>query len=210
MLLNDYPDLRVTSDCTRGLIIDKLSELSNADECVLIIMGASGASQSKSLYWGSTTIAAASKSSVPVIVVPNKRFTFDVNKVALLTNFKASELDTLREFRALLGTPQQITIVHVFKEDQRAGITDTIESWAYNIREMGPVDSVNAMAEPIHEDDEQLDTIPEVVSKAIDELDPSLILITPSRKTFFQRLFRPSVSKAIALELQKPAFFDKI
>ena len=208
-LLLKYPGLHITSECTRGLIIDKLSDLSNSGEFALIIMGASGASQSKSLYWGSATIAVASKSAVPVIVVPNGTFNFDVNKVALLTNFKAAELDTLREFQNLLGTPG-LTIVHVFKEDQRPLITDTIDSWAYNIREMGTINSVNAVAEPIHEEDEQLDTVPEVVSKTIDELQPDLILITPSRKTFFQRLFKPSVSKAITLELQKPAFFDKI
>ncbi|MGO1597696.1 MAG: universal stress protein [Sphingobacterium sp.] len=209
-LLLKYPGLHITSECTRGLIIDKLSDLSNSGEFALIIMGASGASQSKSLYWGSATIAVASKSAVPVIVVPNGTFNFDVNKVALLTNFKAAELDTLREFQNLLGTPEAVTIVHVFKEDQRPLITDTIDSWAYNIREMGTINSVNAVAEPIHEEDEQLDTVPEVVSKTIDELQPDLILITPSRKTFFQRLFKPSVSKAITLELQKPAFFDKI
>src|SRR5690606_31024493 len=97
-LQRDHPELNISSECTRGLIIDKLSELSNTGKFALIVMGASGASQSKSLYWGSTTVAVAAKSEIPVIVVPNRKFNFDLDKVALLTNFKAEELDTLRIF----------------------------------------------------------------------------------------------------------------
>ncbi|HIY75529.1 MAG TPA: universal stress protein [Candidatus Sphingobacterium stercorigallinarum] len=209
-LLKKNPSIHITWECARGLIIDKLSALSNTGKFAIIIMGASGASQSKSLYWGSATVAVASKSAVPVIVVPDGDFNFSLRKAALLTNFKAEELDTLREFQNLLGPPQQLTIVHVFQEQKHSLINDTLDSWAYNIREMGSIEQVDTFAEHLQPGDEDLDTIPEIVGKAVEELNPDLILITPSRKTFFQRLFKPSVSKAIALELKKPAFFDKI
>lgn len=210
-LVKTYPQLHISIECSRSLIIDKLTELSQSGKYALIVMGASGASQSKPVYWGSTTVAVASKSEVPVVVIPNHQHTFDINHAALLTNFKSEELDTLKEFQDIVGIPNQLTLIHVFKESQKSeNVNDDLDSWVYNIREMGSIADVQTIAEPINKDDVELDTVPEVVSKIISEVDPQIILITPSRKTFFERLFKSSVSKAIALELSKPAFFDKI
>ncbi|MGH2624891.1 MAG: hypothetical protein ACRDE7_14580, partial [Sphingobacterium sp.] len=104
-----------------------------------------------------------------------------------------------------------LTLIHVFKEKQKKqNIDDTLDSWAYNIRDMNHISQVDTVSEPLNKSDDSLDSIPEVVSKIINDVNPSIILVTPSRKTFFKRWFTPSVSKAIALELSKPAFFDKI
>ena len=210
-LIQEFPQLHISIECSRSLIIDKLTELSQTGKYGMIVMGASGESQSKPLYWGSTTVAVASKSKLPVTVIPNHSFHFDIQQAALLTNFKPEELDTLKEFQNIMGAPQKLTLIHVFKESQKAeNVAEDLDSWAYNIREMGTIEQVNTIAEPIHKDDIELDSVPEVLSKVITEADPQIILITPSRKTFFERLFSSSVSKAIALELSKPAFFDKI
>lgn len=210
-LVKSYPQLHISIECSRSLIIDKLTELSLSGKYALIVMGASGASQLKSLYWGSTTVAVASKSEVPVIVIPNQAFTFDINHAALLTNFKAAELDTLKEFQEIIGIPNDLTLIHVFKDGPKPeNVKDDLNSWAYNVREMGAIHEVLTIAEPINKEDIELDSVPEMVSKIISEVNPQIILITPSRKTFFERLFKRSVSKALALELNKPAFFDKI
>jgi len=210
-LIKNYPQLHITIECSRSLIIDKLTELSQSGTYSLIVMGASGASQSKPIYWGSVTVAVASKSAIPVMVIPNQTFKFDIQHAALLTNFKAEELDTLKEFQEIIGIPNDLTLIHVFKENQKPeNISDDLHSWAYNIREMGSIGMVSTVAESINKEDIELDSVPEVVSKIISTVNPQIILITPSRKTFFERLFKSSVSKAIALELSKPAFFDKI
>ena len=210
-LIKKYPELHISIECSRSLIIDKLTELSQSGKYALIVMGASGASQSKPIYWGSTTVAVASKSEVPVMVIPNQTHTFNINHAALLTNFKSEELDTLKEFQDIIGVPEELTLIHVFKGSQKLdNIKDDLNSWVYNIREMSAISTVNTIAEPINKEDIELDSVPEVVSKIINDVNPQIILITPSRKTFFERLFKNSVSKAIALELSKPAFFDKI
>lgn len=210
-LIQQYPDLHITIECSRSLIIDKLTELSRSGDYQLIVMGASGDSQSKPLYWGSTTVAVSAKSEIPVIVIPNQETPFSNAKAALLTNFKPEELDTLKEFQQLVGTPAQLNLIHVYKENQNGqNVMETLDTWAYNIREMGTILDIQPIVEPIQKEDEALDTVPEVVSKIISDANPDIILITPSRKSFFERLFVGSVSKAIALELTRPAFFDKI
>jgi len=210
-LLASFPTLKISTECSRSLIIEKLTELSQTGQYALIIMGASGADQLKPIYWGSTTVAVASMSAIPVIVIPKEISQIETNHAALLTNFKAEELDTLKEYLKLVGSNTHLTLIHVFKEKQKKqNIDDTLDSWAYNIRNMNHISQVDTVSEPLNKSDDSLDSIPEVVSKIINEVNPSIILVTPSRKTFFKRWFTPSVSKAIALELSKPAFFDKI
>jgi len=210
-LLSTFKSLEISVECSRSLVIDKLTQLSQNGQYALIVMGASGADQLKPLYWGSTTVAVASKSEIPVVVIPTEINQVESNHAALLTNFKSEELDTLKEYLKLVGSNTHLTLIHVFKENQKQlNIEDALNSWAYNIREMSNISQVDTVAEPLNKADDSLDSIPEVVSKIINEVNPSIILITPSRKTFFKRWFTPSVSKAIALELSKPAFFDKI
>lgn len=210
-LLSTFKSLEISVECSRSLVIDKLTQLSQSGRYALIVMGASGADQLKPLYWGSTTVAVASKSEIPVVVIPNEISHLESNHAALLTNFKSEELDTLKEYLKLVGSNTHLTLIHVFKENQKQlNIDDTLDSWAYNIREMSNISQVDTVAEPLNKADDNLDSIAEVVSKIINDVNPSIILITPSRKTFFKRWFTPSVSKAIALELSKPAFFDKI
>ena len=210
-LLKSHPDLHISIECSRSLIIDKLTELSQSGKYALIVMGASGASKLQPLYYGGTTVAVASKSEVPVIVIPNQSFSFKIDHVALLTNFKSEELDTLKEFQEIIAIPNDLTLIHVYKENQKPeNVKEDLDSWAYNIREMGSINQVSTITEAINKEDVELDSVPEVVAKVIAEANPQIVLITPSRKTFFERLFRSSVSKEIALELSKPAFFDKI
>ncbi|MFZ4263601.1 universal stress protein [Sphingobacterium sp. HJSM2_6] len=211
LLTQAFPALTVTIQCTRSLITEKLSELSRNNEFELIIMGASGASTSQPIYWGSTTMAVASQADIPVLVIPNTQTALSTHHVALLTNFKPEELDTLKACTQSIGNPQLLTLIHVFKDSQqKQAVLETVENWIFNIREMMPTEKIDYILEPIHKDDETLDTVPEVVSNIIRKLNPDMILVTPSRKSFFERLFKTSVSKAIALELEKPTFFDKI
>src|SRR5690606_3891390 len=118
-LLASFPTLKISTECSRSLIIEKLTELSQTGQYALIIMGASGADQLKPIYWGSTTVAVASMSAIPVIVIPKEISQIETNHAALLTNFKAEELDTLKEYLKLVGSNTHLTLIHVFKEKQK-------------------------------------------------------------------------------------------
>src|SRR5690606_39895253 len=106
--------MHIRIECTRCLIIDKLTELSQSGKYAMIVMGASGESQLKSIYYGSTTVAVASKSEVPVVVIPNQPFNFEINHVSLLTYFKAAEFDNLNEFQEIIGLPLDFIMSYQF------------------------------------------------------------------------------------------------
>src|SRR5690606_9221453 len=159
------------------------------------------------IYWGSTTVAVASMSAIPVIVIPKEISQIETNHAALLTNFKAEELDTLKEYLKLVGSNTHLTLIHVFKEKQKKqNIDDTVDPWAYNLRAMNHISQVDTVSARLNKSDNSLDPTPQVVSEIINEVNPTIILVTTRRNTFFKRRLTPSASKAIALELSKPAF----
>ncbi|WP_166333669.1 universal stress protein [Sphingobacterium chungjuense] len=210
-LATAYPELIITAVCERGLIDEKLPKEAAEDQYALIVMGATGASAQKSIYYGSTTVAITAQSPIPVVAVPESYSDFAFQHISLLTKFKTEELETLRAFIGLIGEPQKLSLTHVYREESDLdAMQEHLQSWAFNIREMNIIQQVDIESAPISKNDVDLDTVPEVVNSLIEKGNPDIILVTKTRKSFFQRLFTASVSKAIALELRKPTFFDRI
>ncbi|MFD2742050.1 MULTISPECIES: universal stress protein [Sphingobacterium] len=210
-LANAYPEIVITAVCERGLIDEKLPQEAAEQRYVLIVMGATGASARKSIYYGSTTVAITAQSPIPVVAVPEGYTSFSFQHISLLTKFKTEELETLRAFIAIIGEPKKLSLTHVYREESDVdAMQEHLESWAFNIREMDIIKQVDIDCAPIAKNDVNLDTVPEVVNSLIEKGNPDIILVTKTRKSFFERLFRSSVSKAIALELRKPTFFDRI
>ncbi|WP_437921789.1 universal stress protein [Sphingobacterium sp. LRF_L2] len=205
-----YPDLLISYQNERGLLEEVLPKEAKNENYIAIVMGTTGASADKNIFWGSNTALIIAKSPIPVLAIPNKPLHTEITKVALLTNFKQEELVTLHEFVHIFKETVDLSLIHVYKEEEKeTSVRERLDSWTFNIREFPAIRHIDQLIAPIVKDDKELDSVPEVVSQLIREEEIDLILISKSRKTFFERLFTSSVSKAMALELQKPAFFGK-
>lgn len=209
LLQHEYPSLTFESTCTSGLISEVLPSIGTAPNYALIIMGTTGAGKGKSLAWGSNTSIITTKASIPVIAVPISNADFSLNHVGMLTNFKSEELDTLKEYLTLVGPIPNLDIIHVYKNiDNKEEINDLLSTWSFNIKNLEGTNNVQSIPEPIQLKDESLDTIPEVINHLIEAKDYDMIVVTKTRRSFFERLFRTSVSKEIVLDLERPTFFD--
>ncbi|MFD2968417.1 universal stress protein [Sphingobacterium bambusae] len=209
-LKQQYPTVLISFHNERGLLDEALAKEASRDGYAAIVMGTTGATADKNIFWGSNTALVTTKSPIPVIAIPNRPFAVDVQKVGLLTNFNQEELLTLQEFAHTFKETFDLSLIHVFKESESASsIHDRLDSWSFNVEEFSAVRHIEKLVAPVVKDDKDLDTIPEVVAQLIEENHIDMILVSKSRKTFIERLFTGSVSKAIALDLQKPAFFGK-
>jgi len=210
-LQSAYPDVTLSYQNERGLLEEALPKEAKKEDYVAIAMGTTGASANKNIFWGSNTALIVAKSPIPVLVIPNiPQASNEIKKVGLLTNFKQEELTTLQEFVHIFKQDIDIALLHVYKESEKASsVSDRLDSWAFNIEAFSAVRETSKFIAPTVKEDKDQDTIPEVISTLIEEQGVDIILISKSRKTFFERLFRPSVSRAMTLNLQKPAFFGK-
>lgn len=206
-----YPDISISYNNDRGLLEEALPKQAKREDYVAIAMGTTGASANKNIFWGSNTALIVAKSPIPVIVIPNiEQITTEIKKVGLLTNFKQEELTTLQEFVHIFKQEIDVALIHVYKESESVtSVNNRLDSWGFNVDEFSAVRQTNKLIAPTLKEDKNQDTIPEVISKLIDVQDIDIILVSKTRKTFFERLFTSSVSKAMTLKLQKPAFFGK-
>ncbi|SFT18951.1 universal stress protein [Sphingobacterium wenxiniae] len=205
-----YPQLDISYRNERGLLSDVIPKEGKQAHYAAIVMGTTGASARKNIFWGSNTALITAKSPIPVIAVPNADFNTNAKQIGLLTNFKEEELITLKEFLNIFHAPSDLHLIHVYKEQNDiSAVNSKIESWIFNIEEATSITDITALTSPIIKEDENLDTVPEVITKIIQDNGLDLILVSKSRKSFFERLFTSSVSKAMALELHTPAFFGK-
>lgn len=207
----EFPTLTVETQCTRGILTDVVLQTIKDSSYSLIVMGTTGAGENKSVTWGSNTSQISSKATIPVLAIPAGYTAFALDKVALLSNFKAEELETLKEYVLKVNPIAHLDLIHVYKNERAKGdIEEQLQAWATNVSYLNGVESVNTIAQPILSDNKALDTIPEVINHIIEYNEYDIILITKTRKSFFNRLFQTSISKEVALHLRKPTFFDKI
>ncbi len=208
-LSKEFPSLQIRTTCVAGLLTEVVPQKTMEGSYQFVAMGTTGAGKGKSIIWGSNTSSIISRSAVPVLAIPDGYSKFRFDHVAMLTNFKPEELETLTDYILYIDNIPQLDLIHVYKDiNDQSKIEDLLKSWSFNIREIDGIDTVQTICRSIDEHSTALDSVPEVVQHIIAEKDYDIILVTKTRKSFFERLFRPSVSKQIALHLDRPTFFD--
>lgn len=209
-LQKEYPQIAISFSNERGLLEEVIPhEIERADYAA-VVMGTTGTSRNKNIFWGSNTSLIIGKSAIPVIAIPNIDFNQTTKKIGLLTNFKAEELITLQEYMHVFKGQVDLDLIHIYSHDEEVSeVKERIESWISNIRKFNHIDKIGYVIGPIVKDDQELDTVPEVISKLVDIAMIDMLLVSNSRRPFLKRLFSSSVSKTLALDLPKPAFFSK-
>jgi nucleotide-binding universal stress UspA family protein len=208
-LQKQFPALHVDTTCVAGLLGEVLPSLSREDKYNLIVMGTTGSGKGKPVAWGSNTNNIIYKAAVPVLAIPNLYDKFALDRVAMLTNFKPEELETLTSYIDNAGAIPQLDVIHVYKDiDDASKIEDLLLSWSFNVEQISGVDKVGRISSAIDKENIERDTVPEGIHHIIVAHDYDIILVSKTRKSFFERLFRTSVSKEIILNLDRPAFFD--
>ena len=204
-----FPTISLDTECREGLIIDILPKIAIEPNFSLIILGSNGLEDGDSKLFGSTANQIASESHIPVIVVPSDIKNIKISKTAILTNFKDDELETLEEFINLLNMPTSLDIIHVYQNsDDLSLVEKSISNWANEIQKITTNTQIETILRPIDYSNTKEDTIAEVINTTIKENNYDIVIVTKSRKSFFDKWFSRSISKEVILELESIVFFD--
>jgi len=210
-LQEEFPTVRYTHRTSRGFLPDTLPQEAKKPEYEAIVMGTKGHSDKKSVRWGSNTSAVAAKSTIPLLIIPNYYSQFKIQKIGLLTNFKTDELTTLREFIDTFGPVSQLELIHVYNKDEvEATVHQKLDDWSQKINQSTSIDKINHCIDSLQSENKEMDTVAEVIHNLVESNNIDIVLITKTRKSFFERLFNPSVSKAVVLDINKPSYFSKV
>lgn len=102
----------------------------------------------------------------------------------------------------------KVQIIHVhYHPDSEADIEDKLEIWKYQIKKHTEITDVDIEVDSIQTDVEELDTIPEVINEIIKDEQIDVVLITKTRKSFFERLFKNLLQNKLFIILLFLHFF---
>ncbi len=208
-LSNEFPNVKIDTECKIGLISDVLPKIATESNFSLIIMGSNGLKKKDSKVFGSVTSQVARKSSIPVVAVPHDLKNLQIKKAAVLTNFKEQELATLKDFTNLMGDINELDIIHIYPiSEELSKVEANLNRWKENLQNLTSNIKVNSILKTLNYADEKLDTVSEVVNKTIEDRKYDIVIVTKSRKSFFEKWFSRSVSKDVILKLETVTFFD--
>lgn len=205
-----HPAIELSTQCERGMITENLPVIATPDRFDFVIMGTKGITDDDSQLIGSTTYVISKKSKIPVLAIPAGASFETIDRVGLLSNFKEEEIQTVNDFVNIMGKDFELKLMHVhYDHSSEDGIQDKLAVWKYKIKKNIGVKHIAIEVDSIQGDIEDLDTVPEVINEMIHQEEIKVLLVTRSRKSFFERLFTRSVAKALFSHPLIPIFFTK-
>ncbi len=197
-----FPDVDIDGECIKGFMIDIVTDKLKKNESSMVVMGTKGATNITESILGSTTYEVIKKSPVPVLVVPIDTVDFSFRRMGFFTAYDDHELDALLVFQQVLNLRPHVSMLHFYKEGEKAPDKE-LERWQRKVAEAFPDWGVSCKAAPV----EKVDINAVTQEAKSNNLD--LLVFARPHKSFFQKIFVPSLTKAIANYPTIPSLFIK-
>lgn len=202
-LSRQFPDVLVEGDCVRGFMIDVVTDKLKRGGYSLVVMGTKGATDLAENVLGSTTYGVIRRSPVPVLVVPIDTPDFSLQRAGFFTAYKDDELDALLAFQQAVELHPQLTVVHFYRKGEKSP-DKARERWLRKVKEAFPDREIAGKAVAVDRID--LTAVTETArSEALD-----LLVFARPHRSFFEALFVPSLTKAVANYPTVPSLFINI
>jgi nucleotide-binding universal stress UspA family protein len=200
-LRTQYPDLQLSTECVRGFLIDELSAKLKSDTNIsMLVMGTKGATNVSEAVFGSTTFEVIKKSTVPVLVVPHDTGDFSMDRVGLFSDFQVHEIDALKKAKELLTQVNGVEVVH-FSKIASSSDAGRREVWFDQLQSVLPANQLTLTELEVDKVDVN------ALSSVANQRNLDLLVFTRPHKSFFERIFGVSVTKAAAHYPIRPSLF---
>ena len=199
-LNEQFPDVHIEGECVKGFMIDVVTDKLKRNEHPLVVMGTKGATNIAESILGSTTYEVIKKSPVPVLVVPMDTPDFSLQRVGFFTAYDDHELDALMTFQRVINLRPHLSMLHFYTAGETAPDKD-LARWQRKVEAAFPDWAVSCRAMPVAKVDINAVTR-EAKAEGLD-----LLVFARPHKSFFEKVFRPSLTKAIANYPTVPSLF---
>lgn len=201
-LVKQFPGVEIEGECAKGFMIEVVTERLKKGGISLVVMGTKGVTNITESILGSTTYEVLKKSPVPVLVVPINTPDFAFQRVGFFTAYDDDELDALLAFQQAVNLRPHLSMLHFYREGDEAPEKE-LERWQRKVEEAYADWGVSCKAIPV----EKVDINAVTQTAKSEQLD--LLVFARPHKTFFQKIFAPSLTKAVANYPTIPSLFIK-
>lgn len=205
-----WPTLVINQLFDEGILAEVISKETAKNQYKVVVMGTKGASGIESVLIGSNTYDVIRDSQTPILAIPVNATAYKKDTIALLTNFKPGELEVLKQAIPVFGSKFHLLLIHINKQEVDIKILDKkLTDWIDNIITETGIDDVSYTVKNRSHFANSAEKIANGIQTMIRDENIDIILITKSRKTFFQNLFNENIIKEMAMGIVIPNFFGK-
>lgn len=199
-LNSQFPDVDIEGECIKGFMIDVVTDKLKRSENSLVVMGTKGVTNIAESILGSTTYEVIKKSPVPVLVVPIDTPDFSFQRVGFFTAYDDHELDALMALQQAINLKPHLSMLHFYKEGDSKPEKE-LARWQQKVEAAFPEWATSCKAIPV----EKVDINAVTQEANADGLD--LLVFVRPHKSFFEKIFRPSLTKTMANYPTVPSLF---
>lgn len=205
-----WPTLVISQLFDEGILAEVISKETARNQYKVVVMGTKGASGLESVLIGSNTYDVIRDSQTPILAIPANATAYKKDTIALLTNFKPGELEVLKQAIPVFGSKFHLLLIHINKQEVDIKILDKkLTEWIDNIITETGIDDISYTVKNRSHFANSAEKIANGIQTMIRDENIDIILITKSRKTFFQNLFNENIIKEMAMGIVIPNFFGK-
>ena len=192
-----YPDVEIRTISRYGSIVNSITRTCSEEEVDFVVMGTHGASGLKKALIGSNTQKVIENCSVPVISVPKDWKFKKIKNIVYATDLNRLENPAILAPICSLAETEDATIhiVYVAKHKGEIDLKKEVENLPLNKhfkdrpREFVLIESKD---------------VSEGIDKYVNEIAADLVVMIPKDATFWNSLFRRSITEKLAFQLKVP------
>lgn len=199
VIKDQFSPLECKTKFVIGGIVESIENLIVAHKIELVIMGTRGASGLDKLLFGSNTTRVIEKVNCPVLAVP-RDVPFEIPKrIVYATDFHNAELDHIQELATIANAfKAEIMMVHI-TTDSEAMLSEEMlkRNFAKRVSEITDYSPITYFVK-----------YEEHITRALDsftkQVNGDWISIFTHKRSFFEKLYNPSLTKSLAYHARIP------
>jgi nucleotide-binding universal stress UspA family protein len=195
---SNYSNIKTSSLCRAGLLIDSVRRIIENNEIDLIVLGTTGASGSIETLLGSNASALVGEVSIPMITVPKDgEINFPKHIVAANDLMDSGEEKAFNVLKKLaIETYSTIDFLFVVKEE------DQINNKIQRLKAANFDSNFDSKYHPFHFRENE--NVEEGILDYIEDKDFDLLVVVAHQRSFWEGLFHKSISKSLVKHAKLP------
>jgi len=192
-ITKEYPAVRYRTQVNVGEPVEEILNASKENQTDLIIMGTLGANKLSKMIFGSNTAAIIEKSESPVLAVPSGCTYHPPKKILFATNFSFKDLEGIKKLALIAQTFDcEIILAHIdVSIDEESDESSTMENFMKEVIAVTSYPKISYRIESDHNVSMGLD-------KIIEESAIDLFALSTHKRTWFEKIYNPSLTKKIS------------
>ena len=205
VIKENYPGVTCHTAIATGETVEGILDAATGTKADLIIMGTQGASSIEKVLLGSNAADIIEKAECPVLVVPGSAEIRTPKNIVFATDYARTDIEGARMVASMARVFEAtITFVHVSKNEEEADEElKVIEEFTEIVKATTGYKNIESKILSDNTVFMGLDSI-------VEQRDTDLIALSTRRRSLFEKLYNPSLTKKLAQYTRIPLLAFKV